>query len=64
MKSTAPAAFHVRAKPTGAICNLDCAYRFFLSKNQLYPGIGLRLEPHVHEAYISQLTEHPRETTR
>jgi uncharacterized protein len=25
-----PAAFHVMAKPTGAICNLDCEYCFFL----------------------------------
>src|SRR5512135_1094783 len=43
------------AKPTGAICNLDCEYCFFLSKDQLYPGSGFRMEPHVHEAYISQL---------
>ena len=52
---TAPAALHVMAKPTGAICNLDCEYCFFLSKDQLYPGSGFRMEPHVHEAYISQL---------
>jgi uncharacterized protein len=51
----APAAFHVMSKPTGAICNLDCEYCFFLSKDQLYPGSGFRMEPHVHEAYISQL---------
>ena len=53
--ASAPAAFHVMAKPTGAICNLDCEYCFFLSKEQLYPGSGFRMEPHVHEAYISQL---------
>lgn len=51
----APAAFHVMAKPTGAICNLDCEYCFFLSKDQLYPGSGFRMEPRVHEAYLSQL---------
>jgi uncharacterized protein len=50
-----PAAFHVMAKPTGAICNLDCEYCFFLSKDQLYPGSTFRMEPHVHEAYIRQL---------
>ncbi|MGZ5388502.1 MAG: anaerobic sulfatase maturase [Aeromicrobium sp.] len=55
MNLTAPAAFHVMSKPTGAICNLDCEYCFFLSKDQLYPGSGFRMEPHVHEAYISQL---------
>ncbi|MGE5287449.1 MAG: anaerobic sulfatase maturase [Micromonosporaceae bacterium] len=43
------------AKPAGAICNLDCEYCFFLSKEQLYPGSGFRMEPRVHEAYISQL---------
>ncbi|HEU4947634.1 MAG TPA: anaerobic sulfatase maturase [Kribbella sp.] len=53
--ASAPAAFHVMAKPTGAICNLDCEYCFFLSKDQLYPGSGFRMEPAVHETYISQL---------
>ncbi|NIJ11931.1 uncharacterized protein FHU38_002275 [Saccharomonospora amisosensis] len=51
----APSAFHVMAKPTGAICNLDCEYCFFLSKEQLYPGSGFRMESHVHEAYLDQL---------
>ena len=36
-------AFHVMAKPTGAICNLDCAYCFFLSKEQLYPNSAFRM---------------------
>ena len=35
---TAPAAFHLLAKPTGAICNLACTYCFYLSKEKLYPG--------------------------
>jgi sulfatase maturation enzyme AslB (radical SAM superfamily) len=34
----APPAFHVLIKPTRAICNLDCKYCFFLSKEILYPG--------------------------
>ena len=50
-----PRAFHVMAKPTGAICNLDCEYCFFLSKEELYPGSGFRMDPVVHEAYVSQL---------
>ncbi len=45
------------SKPTGAVCNLDCEYCFFLSKDQLYPGSGFRMEPTVHEAYIRQLFE-------
>lgn len=52
---TAPRAFHVMSKPTGAICNLDCEYCFFLSKDELYPGSGFRMPPEVHEAYIAQL---------
>ena len=30
-------AFHVMAKPTGSNCNLDCAYCFYLKKEQMYP---------------------------
>ena len=43
---TAARAFHVMSKPTGAICNLDCEYCFFLSKDELYPGSGFRMPPH------------------
>ena len=39
----APTAFHVMAKPTGAVCNLDCEYCFFLSKEMLYPGSRFRM---------------------
>ena len=39
----APLAFHVMAKPTGAVCNLDCEYCFFLSKEMLYPGSRFRM---------------------
>ena len=53
----APAAFHLLAKPTGAICNLDCAYCFFLSKEALYPGSGFRMADNVLEAYLRQLIE-------
>ncbi len=50
-----PPAFHVMAKPTGAVCNLDCEYCYFLSKEQLYPGSDFRMPPHVLEAYVGQL---------
>ena len=39
-----PPSFHLLAKPTGAQCNLDCAYCFFLDKELLYPRQQL---PHV-----------------
>jgi sulfatase maturation enzyme AslB (radical SAM superfamily) len=32
-----PSSYYVMAKPTGPICNLDCEYCFFLSKEMLYP---------------------------
>ena len=38
-----PPAFHLLAKPTGPICNLDCEYCFFLSKEMLYPGDRFRM---------------------
>ena len=52
--------FHVLAKPTGAICNLDCEYCFFLTKESLYPGDRFRMADDVLEAYIGQLLDaHP-----
>jgi uncharacterized protein len=53
----APPYFHVMAKPTGAICNLDCKYCFFLSKEALYPGSPFRMADDVMEAYVRQIIE-------
>jgi uncharacterized protein len=47
-------------KPTGAICNLDCEYCFFLSKEELYPGSDFRMPADVHESYVRQLLEAQR----
>ncbi|MFZ2362213.1 MAG: anaerobic sulfatase maturase [Anaerolineae bacterium] len=52
-----PPAFHLLAKPTGATCNLDCAYCFFLSKEMLYPGSRFRMADALLETYIRQLIE-------
>jgi sulfatase maturation enzyme AslB (radical SAM superfamily) len=35
----APLALHVIAKPTGAICNLDCEYCFLLSKEEVIAAL-------------------------
>lgn len=43
------------AKPTGAVCNLDCTYCFFLSKESLYPGSDFRMKDDLMETYIRQL---------
>lgn len=53
----APLAFHLLAKPTGAICNLDCKYCFFLSKEMLYPGSRFHMADELLETYIRQLLE-------
>jgi len=53
----APRAFHLLAKPTGAICNLDCEYCFFLSKEMLYPGSRFRMADDLLETYLRQLIE-------
>lgn len=48
-------AFHVMAKPTGPICNLDCTYCFYLEKENLYPGQrNWAMSPEVLESYIRQ----------
>lgn len=54
---TAPPGFHLLAKPTGPICNLDCEYCFFLSKEAMYPGDRFRMSDDVLDAYIRQLLE-------
>ena len=54
---TAPEYFHVLAKPTGPICNLDCEYCFFLSKEALYPGDRFRMADELLETYVRQLLE-------
>jgi uncharacterized protein len=50
-----PLNFSLLAKPTGAACNLACAYCFYLDKDQLYPGSQFRMSDGVLKAYIQQL---------
>ncbi len=52
-----PPRIHVLAKPTGAVCNLQCSYCFFLNKERLYPGSRFRMSDEVLETYIRQLIE-------
>ena len=39
------------------MCNLDCSYCFFLSKEMLYPGSRFRMADDMLEAYVRQLIE-------
>ena len=57
LPADAPPAFHMLAKPTGAICNLDCAYCFFLDKEVFYPNSQFRMSDDTLDAYIKQLIE-------
>lgn len=41
-------------KPRGAICNLDCKYCYFLSKEMLYPGSRFRMAHDLLEEYTRQ----------
>lgn len=65
MRNSPPPRIHVLTKPTGAICNLDCSYCFFLDKEQLYPGSKFRMTDEILETYIRQLIEahHTSEVT-
>jgi uncharacterized protein len=56
----APSYFHVLGKPSGATCNLDCTYCFFLSKEKLYPDSRFRMTDDLLETYIRQLIESQR----
>lgn len=55
--SEAPPEFHILVKPTGSICNLDCKYCYFLSKEMLYPGSQFQMADELLESYIRQTIE-------
>lgn len=58
--SVTPAAFHIMLKPRGAICNLDCKYCYFLSKEMMYPGSRFRMADELLESYTRQYIEAQR----
>ncbi|NOR82727.1 MAG: radical SAM protein, partial [Ardenticatenales bacterium] len=59
-ENSTPPAFHLLVKPTGAVCNLDCKYCFFLSKEMLYPGSRFRMADDLLEIFIKQFLESHR----
>ena len=52
-----PPAFHIMLKPRGAICNLDCHYCYFLSKEFMYPDSEFRMSESMLEEYTRQYIE-------
>lgn len=57
MATEASGLFHVLAKPSGAQCNLDCAYCFYLDKEKLYPGSRMRMSDAVVDAWLRQIVD-------
>lgn len=60
VKTTLPESrqvFHLLVKPTGAVCNLDCQYCFFLSKEVLYPNSPFRMTDDLLKIYIRQMLD-------
>ena len=55
-----PVAFHVMLKPSGAICNLDCAYCYYLSKERLYTDSRFRMSDPLLETFTRQYIESQR----
>lgn len=47
-------AFHVMVKGSGAQCNLDCKYCYYLSKEKLYPGSSFRMSDEILEYFTKQ----------
>ncbi len=52
-----PSAYHVMVKPRGSICNLNCEYCFYLSKEKLYPESSFRMPDDVLENFTRQYIE-------
>ena len=53
--------FHAMVKPTGAICNLDCAYCYYLHKEELLGSNSkFRISDEILEAHIRQYIEAQR----
>ena len=50
--------FHIMTKPSGAICNMDCTYCFYLQKENLYEGQkDFRMNDEVLESFIKQFIQ-------
>jgi uncharacterized protein len=60
LTADSPPCFHLMAKPSGATCNIDCKYCFFLSKEALYPNDTQRMSEETLETYLQQLLESHR----
>jgi len=53
-RSWIPNSFHVMVKPRGSICNLNCTYCYFLSKEKMYPDSSFTMPDELLENYTRQ----------
>jgi uncharacterized protein len=60
LPANSPPCFHLLAKPSGAACNIDCKYCFFLSRESLYPNDKQRTSEDTLETHFRQLLESHR----
>ncbi len=52
-----PQPFQIMAKPRGPVCNLDCAYCYYLSKERLYSDSDFRMSDELLAEYTRQYLE-------
>lgn len=48
---------HTTIKPAGSVCNLDCAYCYYLSKETLMGQSAPRMDDHTLETFVAQYIE-------
>jgi len=60
IQNTAPRTFHVMLKPRGAVCNLNCTYCYYLSKERLYPDGCFQMSDGLLETFTRQYIEAQR----
>ncbi len=60
LKATAPVRFQTLVKPAGSLCNLDCAYCYYLDKALQYGGREPKMSDEVLACYIRQYIEDNR----
>jgi uncharacterized protein len=54
---TSPPEFHVMLKPTGPICNLNCTYCYYVTKESLYPNSDFRMSDKLLVEFTHQYIE-------
>ena len=54
VRITGPAAFNIMLKPAGSLCNLGCAYCYYLDKADIYGGHEPRMSEEMLETVIRE----------